>query len=295
MNNAVPRRWLFIADEAAVPDDADGDGRWALDLLYLDQDATPTLVEVKRKGDSRLRREVVGQMLDYAANAVAYWPGESLRELFAATCGERKLDPSAVLTEFLGDEDAETFWEMARSNLREGRVRLVFVADRIPSELQRIVEFLNERMNPTEVLALELRRYAGEGLSTHVPRVIGQTSDAQLIKGASTRKTAGTRRAWSEQTFREDVVRSIPEEFRPAIEELLAFTKAEAKLDNWGTGSKRGSISPKFPEIRRPGQNARKADNPNGLIVAGRARTASIVDLLSALKPVCPQGSSRAS
>ena len=28
----------------------------------------PTLVEVKRSSDTRIRREVVGQMLDYAAN-----------------------------------------------------------------------------------------------------------------------------------------------------------------------------------------------------------------------------------
>ena len=30
----------------------------------------PTLVEVKRSSDTRIRREVVGQMLHYAANAV---------------------------------------------------------------------------------------------------------------------------------------------------------------------------------------------------------------------------------
>jgi hypothetical protein len=44
----------------------------------------PTLVEVKRRADTRIRREVVGQMLDYAANGVVYWPLEQLRELFGA-------------------------------------------------------------------------------------------------------------------------------------------------------------------------------------------------------------------
>ena len=51
----------------------DGVERWSVDHLLLDQDAIPTLVEVKRSSDSRIRREVVGQMLDYAANAVTYW------------------------------------------------------------------------------------------------------------------------------------------------------------------------------------------------------------------------------
>jgi hypothetical protein len=42
----------------------------------------PTLIEVKRQSDTRLRREVVGQMLDYAANAVVYWRIDQLRAEF---------------------------------------------------------------------------------------------------------------------------------------------------------------------------------------------------------------------
>src|SRR5262249_47674536 len=34
-----------------VPSEEEGGGRWALDHLFLDQDAVPTLVEVKRGGD----------------------------------------------------------------------------------------------------------------------------------------------------------------------------------------------------------------------------------------------------
>src|SRR5947209_2037711 len=69
INQDSPRRWLLVSREIAVPCEQDGAGRWALDHLFLDQDAIPTLVEVKRGTDTRLRREVVGQMLDYAANA----------------------------------------------------------------------------------------------------------------------------------------------------------------------------------------------------------------------------------
>jgi hypothetical protein len=58
--------------------------RWSVDHLFLDQDAVPTIVEVKRSTDTRIRREVVGQMLDYAANAVVYWPVEAIRAEFEA-------------------------------------------------------------------------------------------------------------------------------------------------------------------------------------------------------------------
>jgi hypothetical protein len=63
-----PRRWLLVTREIAVPGEQDGAGRWSLDHLFLDQDAIPTLVEVKRSSDTRIRREVVSQMLDYRAN-----------------------------------------------------------------------------------------------------------------------------------------------------------------------------------------------------------------------------------
>lgn len=43
--------------------------RLSLDHLFLDQDGIPTLVEVKRGGNAQVRREVVGQLLDYAAIA----------------------------------------------------------------------------------------------------------------------------------------------------------------------------------------------------------------------------------
>ncbi len=79
-----PRRWLFITREMGVPGEEMGGDRWSLDHLFLDQDGIPTLVEVKRSTDTRIRREVVGQMLDYAANAVVYWPVEEIRARFRA-------------------------------------------------------------------------------------------------------------------------------------------------------------------------------------------------------------------
>ncbi len=66
INPVAPRRWLTVAREMPVPDEQGGSDRWSLDNLLLDQDAVPTLVEVKRSSDTRIRREVVGQMLDKA-------------------------------------------------------------------------------------------------------------------------------------------------------------------------------------------------------------------------------------
>src|SRR5215471_7294841 len=80
------RQWILVKREAGVPDRSDGADRWGLDHLFLDQSGIPTLIEVKRSSDTRIRREYVGQMLDYAANAVLYWPVETIRQRFEKTC-----------------------------------------------------------------------------------------------------------------------------------------------------------------------------------------------------------------
>ncbi|MDA0352477.1 MAG: hypothetical protein O3A10_09750 [Chloroflexi bacterium] len=180
-----PRRWLLVAREVGVPD-SDGSGdRWSLDNLFLDQDAIPTFVEVKRSTDTRIRREIVGQMLDYAANALAYWPGERLEAEFRRGRESQGRDPDADLLDFLenGFAPAE-FWETARVNLEIGRVRLLFVADRVPAELRRIVEFLNQQMERAEVLAVQIQQFAGGDIQTLVPRVIG-VSERQRPRSAA--------------------------------------------------------------------------------------------------------------
>lgn len=142
IDDVNPRRWLLISREVGLPSEENGTDRWSVDHLFLDQDAIPTLVEVKRSTDTRIRREVVGQMLDYAANAVVYWPVEEIKAKFEATCSTDGKDPQERLMTFLNaSEDSEAFWGKAKTNLQAGKVRMLFVADKIPSELRRIVEF----------------------------------------------------------------------------------------------------------------------------------------------------------
>jgi len=182
MTPGDPRRWLLIRREAGVPDRDGGGERWSLDHLFVDQDGIPTLVEVKRASDSRIRREVVGQMLDYAANGVLYWPVLNLQALYEQTQRDSGRDPQEVVAQFCEDDTitVEAFFAKVGDNLRAGRVRMVFVADAIPDDLRRIVEFLNEQMNPAEVLAVEVKQYVAEnhGWRTLAPTVYGRTAAA---------------------------------------------------------------------------------------------------------------------
>ena len=231
VDSEAPRRWLLVSREAALPAEEGGSWQFSVDHLLLDQDAVPTLVEVKRASDTRARREVVAQMLDYAANAVAYGPVRPIREQFEERCAGERLDPDAELATCAGPEtDAAEFWERAKTNLQAGRVRLVFVADHIHKDLRRIVEFLNEQMDPAEVLAIEVRQYAGEGVRVLVPTLVGRTETA------AGRKSTGPKRArWTEQGFFEDLEARCPEG-RAGAEALVNWGKANACKFSFGNG-----------------------------------------------------------
>jgi len=197
--------WLLIQREIGIADSEDGGARWSLDHLFVDRGAVPTLVEVKRSTDSRIRREVVGQMLDYAANGSAVWDQESVRTSFEVAAEREGKDPEVELSVFLGpDEDPELFWNKVGENLKLGKLRLVFVADEIPRELRRVIEFLNEQMDSTEVIGVEVKQFADEGgkAKTLMSSVIGRTETARQVKGVSSPRT---QRTWTLEEYEQQV------------------------------------------------------------------------------------------
>jgi hypothetical protein len=245
MDEENPRRWLLISREIGVPIEERGGDWMSLDHLFLDQDAIPTLVEVKRSSDTRIRREVVGQMLDYASNAVAYWSVDRLRVQFEAGCKDNGTDPIQLIAELIEsdptDESAmDDFWERVDTNLHAGKIRLVFAADEIPPELRRIVEFLNATMDPVEVLAVEIRQYAGEGLKTLVPQVIGQTTQARGRKfGGGPEK-----RQWDEPSFLQELDRRRGEAETTVARRILEWAKTNMPSIWWGQGTRSGGFIP---------------------------------------------------
>lgn len=244
MHDTAPRRWLLIRREMGVPLEG-GAGLMSLDHLFVDQDGVPTLVEVKRSTDPRVRREVVGQMIDYASHAVAHWSVDTLRTAFEASYAEEGEDAAQVVSAFL-ESDAEDaaavdgFWQQVGTNLRAGRIRLLFVADNINAELRRAIEFLNRFMDPVEVLGVEVRQYVGRGLKTLVPRVVGRSAAAE-------RKAAGSSapaRQWDEETFFADLARRVD---APAVEvarALLKWAQRRVTYISWGRGKSDGSFVP---------------------------------------------------
>ena len=187
-----PRRWILISREKGIAETSDASARWAIDHLMIDQDAVPTLAEVKRGSNPEIRRTIVGQMLEYAAHAAQTWTADELRRTFEKSTNERGLDPSHELATLLqadGEADADHFWRDVSTNLAARRLRLLFVADDIPDPLERVVEFLNGQMPGIEVLAVEIKQFRGKSTQTLVPRVIGRTAAPPVKRLLLTRES----------------------------------------------------------------------------------------------------------
>ena len=176
MSPDVPRRWILINQEQGIPDTVGGGIRWSLDLLLIDQDAIPTLVEVKRSSNSEIRRKIVGQMLDYAAHAQHTLEVSNIRRDFEESRSRTGQDPNGVLAERLGEHNADEFWQRVETNLRAANLRLLFVADGIPDELTREADFLNEQMHNVQVLAVEIKQCTGSAGRMWKTRVVDRAS-----------------------------------------------------------------------------------------------------------------------
>ncbi len=239
INPENPRKWILIDREAGIPGEENGSNIWSIDHLFLDHDGIPTLVEVKRSTDTRIRREVVGQMLDYAANAVAYWTIEEIQNKFTNYCEKNNINPESKLMDFAENiEDIQEFWDKVDTNLKAGKIRMLFVADKLPKELIRIIEFLNSQMSPAEVLGLELRHFTNKEIKTLVPRIVGKTSAADVKKGVR------QARKWDLESFMEELVLNNPPEARKIAETLISELKDSVSRLWYGTGKITGSICP---------------------------------------------------
>jgi hypothetical protein len=166
-------------------------GGWSLDHLYVDQRSILTLVETKLFQNPESRREVIGQIIEYAANAIEYWAEGAARqkaiEFWSSQNPPRDVD-ELLQEEFGADAelDTEEFWRSVEENLKKGKIRLIIAADELRPEMRRMLEYLNREMQNAEVLGLELKCYGKDSASlVLVPRLIGQTQSLIDKKGPS--------------------------------------------------------------------------------------------------------------
>lgn len=206
-----------------------------IDHVFAGDLGVPTLIEVKRSSDPRIRREVVGQMLDYASSVRSQWEAGYLRARFESL---HENPDEELKARIASATDANEFWDLVDANIDAGKLRILFVADSVPDSLRRIIEFLNEQMQNTEVLAIEVKQFVdAEGeRQALVPTVVGQTQAARSAKSRSSRQ-------WDEQTFFERLDANLGSPSTEVARKLFEWANQHADLSvGWGRGKREGSM-----------------------------------------------------
>jgi vacuolar-type H+-ATPase subunit F/Vma7 len=206
-----PRRWFFVGEEVHFP--IVGGRTIRLDLLFLDQDGIPTLIELKRSEDDRLKSEVATQIMEYGANILLSMDTRIIRKMVESN------DDTAIINFLDEGESEEEFWEKVYDNLKAEKIRLLVVADEIPNRLQNIIEFLNRNMESVTILAVEIKQYAKDDIKTLVPRVIGQSIETQSKKT----ERIGNPSILDEDTFFEN----LDQYGKEFYQKLFNFTKKQ--------------------------------------------------------------------
>ena len=158
-------RLFLVKRELSVPESDYSSNSYSLDHLFICEDSVPVLVEVKRSSDTRLKREVVAQMFDYACRARS-WDAEVLRQTFRDS---NTNDPEALSL------DNDAFWERVARNLKSEHIRLVFAADEIPDTLRVLIEFLDRSMPDIEVYGVVIQPYRSENASLLTSTIVGNS------------------------------------------------------------------------------------------------------------------------
>lgn len=129
-----PLRFMVLKREAGVTPGS-------IDLLLLDNQAVPTVVEAKLRANREIRRAVLGQGLEYVADLVT----KSARDLWEIA--GRDLSDFVALWEGSDEMDKEALLQQLDENLSQGLTRLIILADELPTETRKVIEFLNGHSN----------------------------------------------------------------------------------------------------------------------------------------------------
>jgi hypothetical protein len=234
-----PCRWLNIYREMKVPDPNSGSNRWEIDHLLADHTAIPTFVEAKRYKDTRARREVIGQMMEYAANGQHYWDADLLKGLADETAKKQNTTlEERIMYLTSGEMEVDEYFELLETNLKDSHFRLVFFLEQSSYELRSIVEFLNRQMDRTEVLLVEAKMYEHEGDRFVVPRLFGYTEAARLKKVAQQRSGTGASAvALNYETFYSSLRQNVDEATFQRIQNIHERALGNGLNVSFGTAS----------------------------------------------------------
>jgi hypothetical protein len=205
-----------------------------IDILAFTTRGDIAIVECKLAKNTQAKREVIGQILDYAAHLwdMTYEElDQQIQSKTNSTLADLVLAQSGEI-----EWDEETFRANIRSALETGNFILTIAVNEINEELNKIVRYVNSAGTPAfSFAALEMRRFHKSKIEMLVPHVFGPTH--------STAKPRITTRKWDEQAFFEALVEDFPDA-EVVGRTILDWARSRKMRISWGEGNVHGSFVP---------------------------------------------------
>lgn len=165
---------LCIGTELSV--DTSKKGKGHIDILYISDHGHLVLVETKLYRNQEACREVVGQILDYAASMRSDWDYDTLANVY-------KGDLYSDIKKKLGIAmDEDEFIQTVNDNIRNADFMMMIVGDEIRPSVEKIASFINSPMDMHHILVLcEMSTYSIGNHTLVVPRL---TTSTKLLERA---------------------------------------------------------------------------------------------------------------
>ena len=202
------------------------------DLIAIELSGRLVVIEVKLARNPEARRAVVAQILTYAS----YLRGRSIEELETQTLashlakrGHASLADLLAANDQKGAFDRASFEDALRTNLDEGRFRLVLVLDAVPDELVQLVGYLELITDDKVVIDLiTVSAYEINGTQILVPQRVDPEQQRAQAPTPQARVNGG-RLVEGEEDFAAEIDRA-PSDQQPALRELLEWARSLLRL-----------------------------------------------------------------
>lgn len=153
-----------------------------IDALFVNRNGALTVVECKLWRNPQARREVIGQILDYAKE-LARWRYEDLQREVSRSLKRQGNALFDVVAAQYPDTDEASFVDAVGRNLRTGRFLLLVAGDGIREGTENIVQFMQDHSGMRFTFGLvEMAGYSlPDGTLLVQPRILARTVAVERI------------------------------------------------------------------------------------------------------------------
>lgn len=210
-------------------------GNGYADILAVESSGRPAIIEVKLERNPEARKAIVSQIIAYAA----FLQGFSIEDLergplhrFLADAGHTSIFDAVKAQDQEGAVDADSFTASLQDYLQRGNFRLVLVLDDVPTELERVVAYLDAiTVQALTIDLITLKVYEVNGAQVALPQRVSPDLSASVPSEGSRPATSRGKLTDGSDVFRASIEETTGET-RKAFDDLIAWAEGLASLPN---------------------------------------------------------------